>query len=497
MHPDVGSRTTRADVAALLGAAPDAMVVVDHRGVIVQANTRCERLLGYRTGELTGQPVDILVPTELRDLHRRYRSGYLADPTVREMGSGLELSAQCKDGSRTPVEISLSPIDSERGPLVLAAIRKASRSRNEDGLFRRFLEALPDAVVIVDESGQMILANVQVEEMFGYARSELLGRPVETLIPERFVGNHVTFRESYVASTPRPRPLSLAGGMFGKRRDGTEFPVEISLAPLDTDEGTLVMAHVRDVTDTMAITEAMREAEERRRIQEETTHAKDVFFATVSHELRTPLTSMMGFAELIADSGDLTPENEHFLSVILRNGRREIRLVDDLLTLVSLSEGRLTVNLGEVDLVATVRDVVESTLPQAEAARLAVHVELPDIGLPVACDVHRISQAIENLLSNAIKFTAAGGTVTVRLETVGSSAHIDVIDTGIGIGDAQPERLFERLYRSPTAVAHEIPGAGLGLSIAAAILEAHDGRIRLVRSDDSGSTFRIELPIER
>jgi len=481
----------------LLAAAPDAMVVVDRRGVIVKANTRCEQMLGYRSGELTGQPVDILVPIELRDMHRKYRSGYLADPTVREMGSGLQLSAQCKDGSRTPVEISLSPLESERGPLVLAAIRKAGRSRNEDGLFRRFLEVLPDAVVIVDASGLIILANVRVEEMFGYARSELLGRAVEILIPERFATHHVGFRESYVASTPRPRPLSLAGGMFGKRRDGTEFPVEISLAPLDTDEGALVMAHVRDVTETMAMTAAMREAEERRRIQEETTRSKDVFFATVSHELRTPLTSMMGFAELLADSGDLSPENEHFLSVILRNGRREIRLVDDLLTLVSISEGRMAINLEEIDLVTAVRHVVESARPQADAAQLAVHLQLPDAALPVACDVHRISQAVDNLLSNAIKFTPAGGEVTVSLEIVGSSARVDVTDTGIGIGDTEPDRLFERLYRSPTAVAHEIPGAGLGLSIAAAILEAHGGRIRVVRSDATGSTFRLELPIER
>jgi protein-histidine pros-kinase len=438
-----------------------------------------------------------LVPIELRDIHRKYRSGYLADPTVREMGSGLQLSAQCKDGSRTPVEISLSPLESERGPLVLAAIRNAGRSRNEDGLFRRFLEVLPDAVVIVDASGLIILANVRVEEMFGYARSELLGRPVEILIPERFATNHVSFRESYVASTPRPRPLSLAGGMFGKRRDGTEFPVEISLAPLDTDEGALVMAHVRDVTETIAMTAAMREAEERRRVQEETTRSKDVFFATVSHELRTPLTSMMGFAELLADSGELSPENEHFLSVILRNGRREIRLVDDLLTLVSISEGRMSINLEEIDLVTAVRHVVESARPQADAAQLAVHLQLPDAALPVACDVHRISQAIDNLVSNAIKFTPAGGEVTVRLEIVGSSARVDVTDTGVGIGDTEPDRLFERLYRSPTAVAHEIPGAGLGLSIAAAILEAHGGRIRVVRSDDTGSTFRVELPIER
>ena len=495
MHPDVGSRSARADVAALLSAAPDAMVVVDQRGVIVRANPRCERMLGYRSGELNGQPLEILVPIELRDVHRTYRADYLADPTVREMGSGLQLSAQCKDGRRTPVEISLSPLDTEKGTLVLAAIRKAGRSRTEDDLFRRFLEAVPDAVVIVDVGGQMVLANVRVEEMFGYARAELLGRRVEMLMPDRFVDHHVGFRESYVASTPRPRPLSLAGGMFGKRKDGTEFPVEISLAPLETDEGTLVMAHVRDVTENLAIMEAMREAEERRRIQEETTRAKDVFFATVSHELRTPLTSMMGFAELLADAGDLSPEHEHFVSVILRNGRREVRLVDDLLTLVSISEGRLALDLEEVDLAATVRDIVESAIPRADGASLRLRAELPDGALPATCDPHRLAQAIDNLVSNAIKFTPEGGEVTVRLEAVGSTARIDVIDTGIGIGEADHDRVFERLYRSPIAVAHEIPGAGLGLSIAAAIVEAHRGGIRVVSSDENGSTFRIDVPL--
>jgi signal transduction histidine kinase len=292
---------------------------------------------------------------------------------------------------------------------------------------------------------------------------------------------HIAFRSGYVAG-PRTRPMGLAGDLFARRKDGTEFPVEISLAPLETEEGLLVSAAVRDIS-------------ERRRMQEETDRVKDEFFATVSHELRTPLTSMLGYSELMGDLEQLSPQGRRFLQVITRSAERELRLVDDLLTLVAIEESGLAIRALTLDLEPVVRDAVEAARPRAEEVNIDLSLEIPGFPVQVDADRDRIGQAIDNLLSNALKFTPSGGRVRVRLRHKDGQAEIEVADSGMGIGEIDPARIFERLYRSGSAVAQQVPGAGLGLTIALAIVEAHNGTIGVVKSNETGTTFRMQFPL--
>ncbi|MFL6024980.1 MAG: PAS domain S-box protein [Marmoricola sp.] len=480
MSTDAGSRGP-SDLGGLLDAAPDAMVVIDQSGTIVLVNAQTETVFGYERSELLGQPVETLVPGNLHELHRKHRSEYVVEPHVRTMGSGLDLRARRKDGSEFPVEISLAPLQTDDGLLISAAVRDVTSKRREERLFRGLLEAAPDAMVIVDKTGTIILVNAQVENRFGYERGELIGQSVEILVPERFSGMHVAFRSGYVAG-PRTRPMGLAGDLFARRKDGSEFPVEISLAPLETEEGLLVSAAVRDIS-------------ERRRMQEETDRVKDEFFATVSHELRTPLTSMLGYSELMADLEQLSPQGRRFLSVISRSAERELRLVDDLLTLVAIEESGLSIRTAIIDVEPVVRDAVEAARPRAEEVDIDLTLEIPGFAVQIEADRDRVGQAIDNLLSNALKFTPSGGSVRVRLHVSGTSAEIEVADSGMGIGDIDPSRIFERLYRSGAAVAQQVPGAGLGLTIALAIVEAHNGTIGVVKSDAHGTTFRMSFPL--
>jgi protein-histidine pros-kinase len=480
MSADAGSRSP-ADLLGLLDAAPDAIVVIDADGTIVLVNAQTETVFGYERTELVGQPVEVLVPGNLHELHRKHRAEYVREPHVRSMGSGLDLRARRKDGSEFPVEISLAPLETDDGLLISAAVRDVTSKRREERLFRGLLEAAPDAMVIVDKGGTIILVNAQVENRFGYSRGELIGKSVEILVPERFAGMHVAFRSGYVAG-PRTRPMGLAGDLFARRKDGSEFPVEISLAPLETEEGLLISAAVRDIS-------------ERRRMQEEADRVKDEFFATVSHELRTPLTSMLGYSELMADLEQLSPQGRRFLSVISRSAERELRLVDDLLTLVAIEESGLSIRTAMIDLEPVVRDAVEAARPRAEEVDIDLTLEIPGFPVQVEGDRDRVGQAIDNLLSNALKFTPSGGTVKVRLHVNGRSAEIEVADSGMGIGDIDPRRIFERLYRSGAAVAQQVPGAGLGLTIALAIVEAHHGTIGVVKSDAHGTTFRMSFPL--
>lgn len=481
MSTDTGGRRAPSDLGGLLEAAPDAMVVIDHAGAIVLVNAQTEQVFGYTREELLGESVEVLVPVDLHAVHKAHRKGYVVEPHVRSMGSGLDLRARRKDGSEFPVEISLAPLQTDDGLLISAAVRDVTSKRREERLFRGLLEAAPDAMVIVDQQGTIVLVNAQVEERFGYERGELIGESIEVLVPDRFAGMHAGFRNGYI-SEPRTRPMGIAGDLFARRKDGSEFPVEISLAPLETEDGLLVSAAVRDIS-------------ERRRMQAEADRVKDEFFATVSHELRTPLTSMLGYSELMADLEELTPQGQRFLQVITRSAERELRLVDDLLTLVAIEESGLAIRTSRVDVEPIVRDAVEAARPRAEEVDIDLSLEISGSEVIIEGDSDRVGQAIDNLLSNALKFTPGGGSVRVRVAVTPSDVEIEVADSGRGIGEINPNRVFERLYRSGSAIAQQIPGAGLGLTIALAIVEAHSGSIGVVKSDPEGTTFRINLPL--
>ena len=237
----------------LIDSAPDAMVVMGQHGTIELVNIQTERLFGYARNELVGRPIETLVPERFRVAHVGHRSGFLASPKSRPMGSGLELFGRRKDGSEFPIEISLSPLKTESGVLVSSAIRDITVRRRAEQKFRGLLESAPDAMVIVDLEGRIVLVNAQTEKLFGYPRAELLGERVEMLVPRRLRPQHEVHRTTY-STAPKAREMGAALELFGVRKDGSEFPVEISLSPLETDEGALVSSAIRDIT-------ARREAE--------------------------------------------------------------------------------------------------------------------------------------------------------------------------------------------------------------------------------------------
>ncbi|SDT14862.1 PAS domain S-box-containing protein [Nocardioides scoriae] len=458
----------------------DALVVTDADGTVVLANPAAGALLGLPAESLTGLSVDRFGRTAMH-VFQRAAAQAVADTGVEVTVRGAEVRDLA--GAVHHVDLTMTPTMTEQGRLVTISVRDSSEKYQQTRLFRGLLEAAPDGMVIVDRDGIITLVNAQVEQMFGYQRAELVGEPVEILVPDRYTGMHMAFRNGYV-SEPRSRPMGLAGDLHARRKDGSEFPVEVTLSPLETEEGLLVSAAVRDIS-------------ERRRLQEENDRVKDEFFATVSHELRTPLTSMIGYGELMTDLEELSPQGRRFLSVIMRSAERELRLVDDLLTLVAIEESGLAIRSAEIDLERVVREAVEAGRPRAEESQLTLSCETPGAAVAMYGDRDRLGQAMDNLLSNAIKFTPAGGRVRVVLRPEGSQAVIDVVDTGVGIGDEDPDQLFERLFRAPTAVAQQTPGAGLGLTIALAIVEAHAGTIEVVRGAGEGTTFRMTFPLRR
>jgi PAS domain S-box-containing protein len=313
---------------SLLEAAPDAIVIVNRYGNIVIVNAQTEKLFGYTRDELVGSRVERLIPERLRHTHPAHRANFFAAPRARSMGSSLELLGLRKDGSEFPVEISLSPLETDDDTLVSSAIRDITGRKKAEEKFKDLLESAPDAMVIVNKDGRILLINAQTERLFGYSRQELVGQWVELLVPERFRRAHPQHRTTYFAA-PQPRGMGAGLELFGLRKDGTEFPIEISLSPLQTEEGTLVSSAIRDITERRQLERRMQEA----------SRLKSEFLANMSHELRTPLNAIIGFADLMHRGKVPVTDHHEYLGDILTSSKHLLQLINDVLDLAKVESG--------------------------------------------------------------------------------------------------------------------------------------------------------------
>jgi len=353
-------------------------------------------------------------------------------------------------------------------------------------LVRSVLDSAPDAMIIIDSSGQILFANRQVSALFGYAAAELVGSPIETLLPQRFRARHVGHRSDYTNSV-RVRPMGIGLDLFGMRKDGTEFPVEISLSPIEQGNDIRVAAAIRDVTERRQTENALKEA---RREAEHANLAKSRFLATASHDLRQPLQTL----GLLSGALRRMNKDEEYRE-ILREQELAVdamsRLLNALLDISKLESGAIKLELTDFDMDALFEQLRRDFGALASDKGLQLAIDKPHVC--VHSDPALVGQMLRNLLSNAIKYTQKG-TVELHCEIGGGKLRIAVRDTGVGIAPDQVGLIFDEFYQIGVTPNSSRDGYGLGLSIVQRIARLLDLKVNVESDVGKGSRFSFELP---
>jgi PAS domain S-box-containing protein len=477
----------------LLEAAPDAMVVVNPGGDIVLLNVQAEKQFGYRRDELVGQKVKNIIPQGFAERLLADGLRSVEDALAQQIGTGIELMGRRKNGSNFPLELMLSPLESSEGILVTAAIRDISVRKTAEnhlaqmeGRYRGLLEAAPDAMVVVNPAGEIVLLNVQAEKKFGYSRDELVGQRVINIIPEGFA-------ERLLADALRSVEDALAQQigtgieLTGRRKDGSDFPIEIMLSPLESAEGILVTAAVRDITTRKkAEAHLLQKVEELNRSNEELGQ----FAYIASHDLQEPLRMVATYTQLLSRryKGKLDSDADEFIAYAVDGANRMQRLIQDLLAFSRVgTKGQELLDISSEDALQqallNLRSAVE------ESGALVTHDPLP----AVLADETQLIQLFQNLVGNAIKYQGPGvPRVHVSAARNGGKKWVfSVTDNGLGIDSQYFDKIFgmfQRLHKR-----EEFAGTGIGLAICKKIVERHGGSISVESQPGQGSTFRFAL----
>ena len=383
--------------------------------------------------------------------------------------------------------------DAGRPSRMAGSISDITEQKRSQQRFELAVRASPVALLIVDRTGTIRLVNAQLERCFDYRAEELLGQSVEMLVPERYRAAHRAFREAFFRH-PENRRWDRGENCYARRRDGSEFPVEIGLSPLETDEELLVLCGIADVTDRKQALAAMQTAKE---AAEAANRAKSDFLANMSHEIRTPMNAVIGMTELVLDT-ELTPPQREYLTMVTEAGDLLLSIINEILDFSKIEAGHVELECTEFDLRDLLGDTMRALAPRAHRKNLELAYEVePGVPDRLVGDANRLRQVLLNLVGNAIKFTDAGE-VVVRIDCTSPTPdsvllRCDVADTGIGIAAEKQTLIFEAFAQSDTSTTRHYGGTGLGLTICTRLVELMGGAIWVQSELGRGSTFSFTV----
>ena len=484
---------------------PDAILVIEDEKVVF-ANPAAAVLLGRQV------PEELIGCSHLdyvqRDFHTVVRQRWHQVIATGMQAPALEQKWLLPDGGTVTVEVTVhrfpqratDEVGNALGQQLQISARDVTQQRLSEERFRVAVEAAPNGMVMVSEGGLIVLANTQMKKMFGYDEVDLVGQPIELLVPERFRDQHPIFRARFFRS-PETRGMGMGRELFGCRRDGSEFPVEIGLNPIRMEQGHFVLASIIDVTERKRAEDSLRHwnatleqrVAERTAAVEEANRAKSRFLANMSHEIRTPMNGILGLADLVLDT-ELSDKQRDCVTSISGCAEALLRVIDDILDFSKIEAGKLDLAPAPFRLRGSLDDLLKPLALSAEQKGLALTCQVePAVPDALFGDLGRLRQVIVNLVGNAIKFTAQGQVaVHVRVEDQAEGQlclAIAVADTGIGIPPDRQAAIFAPFEQGDNSMSRHYGGTGLGLTISARLVELMGGRIWLKSKVGQGSTF--------
>ena len=455
----------------------DAIVTIDADQRVLLFNPAAEIMFHCPAGKAIGRPIDEFLPQRFRNAHREHvREFSRTRVTSRRMGTLGTVTGLRSDGTEFPAEASISQVDVAGSKLYTVILRDVTERKRSEEQLRLAIEAAPSGMILVDQQGQIILVNAQIEHQFGYSRHELLGQPVELLVPESFRAAHVGDRQRFF-SAPSTRQMGKGRELFGRRKDGSEFPIEIGLNPVNAPEGIHVLASVIDITERKRLEQQLRRTE---RIAELGTLASGM-----AHEIGTPMNVILGRAEYLL--GRVKEETiQKGLQTIITQVERITKVMNQLLAFARRRSPE------RVPLV--LRDVVEQSLEMFEQrfenARIEVKLDTDDRCPNIHADPDQLSQVLINLIMNAIHAMPDGGSLRIGIASADDTVKLTVTDSGHGIPADALKKVFEPFFTTKEFG----KGTGLGLTVVKGILEEHGGSIAVESQEGKGTTFTILLP---
>ncbi|MEI7874846.1 MAG: PAS domain S-box protein [Alphaproteobacteria bacterium] len=483
----------------LLEAAPDAMVVVNQTGEIVLLNVQAEKQFGYRRDELLGQRVTNIIPEGFAERLVTDATRSETDALAQEIGTGIELSGRRKDGTGFPIEIMLSPLTSAEGVLLVTAairnisVRKAAEKHltQMEGQYRGLLEAAPDAMVVVNQTGEIVLLNVQAEKQFGYRRDELLGQRVTNIIPEGFAERLVT-DATRSETDALAQEIGTGIELSGRRKDGTRFPMEIMLSPLAGADGVLVTAAIRNISVRKASEEQFRQSQKMEAVGQLT--------GGIAHDFNNILFVILANTDALLEDETFSPSVTDRLSQIDKAVQRASGLTGQLLAF----SRKQPLRPQQTDL----NDIVTDTgnlLRRSLGAQIEIEAVLADDLCVVSVDRSQFETALVNLCINARDAMPGGGRLLIETQNIvldeeycifhagavpGAYAMLSVTDAGAGIPAADLNRVFEPFFTTKEVG----KGTGLGLSMVYGFIKQSNGHVSIYSELGHGTSVKLFLP---